>query len=391
MSLGRADPAAHNASSQDPLYVAGSAPGELWAHFGSGASVKVQLSRARRYPGLDGCAPPTLAHYLQLASLVGTRRGDVIDAGCGVGVGARRLTDAFTRVVGIDQDVHALAFARHLSPKATFVRSSLETLADVGSFHAAIVADVLGHLTRVEPALLRLRRRLLPESIILVAEPSASHDQQLEAPVRRAFTRLTLEGALRRSGYSVDRWLEGGTFLVALGRPAPELAPERLGRSLAALQRADYDTAMAQSQPLCIDEASPLQADALLVQARVMVALGKPEAAAERLEVVCALSPNDPRPWSALSYLALRSGDAALAETQARQAVRRDPLDPSAVRSLAAALDAVNAESAALWRLTFALSPDDPLAAERVAALHAADGDELGAQRVKSRLAAYQN
>jgi len=291
--------------------------------------------------------------------------------------------------VAVDQDVHALAFARQFAPKVQCVRCTLESLGDIGDFQAAIIADVLGHLARIEPPLLRLRRRLGPDATLLVAEPAAAANQSLEVPVRRAFTRTMLEGALRRAGFALERWLEGGSFLVAVARPAAELGPERLGRGLAALQRADYDAALSQVQPIIHDAASPLRIDAMLLEARVMVALGRDDVASEKLQAACEAAPSDPRPWAALSYLALRQGQATVAEYEARQAVKRDPLDASTVRVLATALDACHKDSQAFWRLSHELSPDDPLAAERVAALHAASGDEVSAQRVKTRFAAY--
>jgi SAM-dependent methyltransferase len=372
-----------------PIYVAGSLPGETWAHFPSGAIVKAVRSRARSYPGLVSEAPPTGAFYgaaLQLPSEI-TR---VIDAGCGSGSGTRRLTQRFDSVTAIERDGPALAFAREHAPLAHFVQADLCRRLDVPAAEAAILADVLGHVKDPAAALRNVAARLVADAPVLIAEPCAHAAQHLVAPSRRAFGRRALRSLLLRSGLEVDAWLlETGSFVSCVARCSADPAIQslvqaaRAGAADVAACRAAYDRAAQSTR----DDA---RLEAALGIAELELARGDGDAAVKALFHARELDLADPRPLVGLSQISLVTGSPHDALKLALDAVRLDPADANATAAVARAAGQLNHPDAfTAWRLAAGLAPDDAAIAIELARSAAERGDYAFGLSVLTRLRQY--
>lgn len=227
----------------EPVYVEGTARGEVWAHFPSGSIVRALRDRTRAYPKLAGEAPPTRAIYGALTRLHPSA-ARVIDAGCGSGIGTLRLSEHFDTVVGIDCDLTAIAFAREYAPLATFETADVEALPRGEPGDALIVCDVLGHTKRPGAALRSLRSRLSADATVIVAEPTAHVSQHLRSPARRAFSRRALSSLLLCSGYEPTSFLgDAGTFLVCTARASASTAVQALAEGTKAREDGDLEAA----------------------------------------------------------------------------------------------------------------------------------------------------
>src|SRR5262249_53852986 len=128
-----------------PRYSAGTRRGSFVANFADGASLEVEPSRARAYPGLRGEAPAMLPFYEAFAELIAKDQPGcrVLDAGCGSGTGSRRLLDRGLSVIAVDSDPTAIAFTNKHAPKAETLLADLTHFSLKVPANAAILADVL--------------------------------------------------------------------------------------------------------------------------------------------------------------------------------------------------------------------------------------------------------
>jgi SAM-dependent methyltransferase len=143
------------------------------------------------------------------------RGGDVLDAGCGVGYGSAFLAGVARRVVGVDRDEQAIAYARerYARPNVEFRVGAVERL-DLGdaSFDAVCAFETIEHLDDVDAFLAEAARVLRPGGAFLVSTPRAEettaspenpfHRMELsrddfEALLRRFFGELELYGQRR--------------------------------------------------------------------------------------------------------------------------------------------------------------------------------------------------
>jgi SAM-dependent methyltransferase len=372
-----------------PVYVAGSVPGETWAHFPSGAIVKAVRGRARSYPGLVSESPPTGAFYgaaLQLPSEV-TR---VIDAGCGSGAGTRRLTQRFDSVTAIERDGPALAFAREHAPLGHFVQADLCRRLDVPPAEAAILADVLGHVKDPAAALRNVAARLVADAPVLIAEPCAHAAQHLVAPARRAFGQRALRSLLLRSGLEIDAWLlEAGSFVACVARCTSDPAVQ----SLVEAERAGIDdlvaarAAFGRAAQSTRDDA---RLEAAIGIAELELACGDGDAAVKALFQARELDATDPRALVGLSHVSLVTGSPHDALKLALDAVRLDPADANATAAVARAAGQLRHPDAfTAWRLAVGLAPDDAGMATELARCAAERGDYAFGLAVLTRLRQY--
>jgi len=169
---------------REPSYEFGRREAEVVARFPAGKRVPVTRGRGRSYPGLISIAPGTRAYYQAFAALITGKH--VLDAGSGSSEGTRVLCERVPHVTALDHDARALEFGREYASDAEFLQADLCHGSPVDRADAAVLVDVLGHLTTPEAALRGLRACLPASSLLLVAEPKAYGSQRLIAPARRA-------------------------------------------------------------------------------------------------------------------------------------------------------------------------------------------------------------
>lgn len=101
---------------------------------------------------------------------------DVLDAGCGVGYGSSFLAGRAARVIGVDRDESAIAYARrrYAAPNVEFhVDDLLEPDFPDASFDVVCAFETIEHLPDQEAFLLQVRRVLRPGGTFLVSTPRA--------------------------------------------------------------------------------------------------------------------------------------------------------------------------------------------------------------------------
>jgi SAM-dependent methyltransferase len=101
---------------------------------------------------------------------------EVLDAGCGVGYGSALLAERAQRVVGVDVDEEAIAYARarYGAPNVEFLRLDLlEPDLPSASFDVVCAFETLEHLTEPEAFLAQTARLLRPDGVLLLSTPRA--------------------------------------------------------------------------------------------------------------------------------------------------------------------------------------------------------------------------
>ncbi len=134
---------------------------------------------------------------------------DVLDAGCGVGYGSAFLARGARRVVGVDRDPEAIAYARRRygAPNVEFAVGDLMAL-DLpdASFDAVTAFEVIEHLPDQDAFLAEVGRVLRPGGALVVSTPRA--DETTDHPVNpfheRELTPADLESLLRRRFSQVE-------------------------------------------------------------------------------------------------------------------------------------------------------------------------------------------
>lgn len=347
----------------------------------------VTRSRARALPGLVSEAPDTSVLYQEAVSALGSPKV-VWDVGAGSGVGSRVLAGSFERVVAIDPDACARAFASKLAPSAV-VLGSLE---GAPAPDAAVVIDVLGHAASPYELLRTLRTRVACGAKVFVAEAIAHPLQALRPPARRAFSRGSLKTLATTAGFAVSAWVMlEGSFLACVLTAVDDASAASLERAAVALSNGDQVTALAEYTAVQGAGSKGIRREAMLAEADLRLARGEGDLACLAFMRARGLDSTDVRALAALSQIACDSGEIDSALSMARQAVAADATDPSSAVALAVALHAQgdHAGSASAWRRANSLMPDHPLVASRWAAAALAMGDPTGALLTLERCRAY--
>jgi 2-polyprenyl-3-methyl-5-hydroxy-6-metoxy-1,4-benzoquinol methylase len=177
--------------------------------------------------------------------------GDAADIGCGSGVLSDYLAARARRVVAIDSNPAAVAYARRAygRPNLEFVLGQFERVLEVGPFDDFYCLEVIEHLYEAQAleTLRMLRRAAKPGARLVLTTPNAGSAWPLvEAALDRLrlaprlageqhvtrFTSARLSRACRDAGWTV---VESGAF----NGLAPFVAP--LGEALAlAVERVEF-------------------------------------------------------------------------------------------------------------------------------------------------------
>lgn len=375
----------------EPRYVQGARPLEFWAHFPSGAVVRAERSRTRRYPGLEGPAPATSTLYRQCVELPSVP-GIVVDVGCGSGVGTRVLREAFSRVVGVDRERLALAFAGQYEPRSEYLLADVCSDFAVRDAQAAVAIDVLGQLASPYDALASLRERLPPSAWLFVAEPLADPAQQLAFPVRRAFSPQGLSSLLTRSGFRTTSVQTANGFCALLAHPAEASDWRHLKLVGDLVKQGDPDTARRVLGTLPLPTNPAVELELSLARAMTLMAVGELSAAEHLFDRLASDHPNDARPNVALARIALANDQLDRAIAAVGAALSADPGEPSAARAFALVASTLGQDSApAAWQRYANLSPDSEEATRGLAEALLQANDKVASQRVLARFARYRN
>ena len=131
------------------------------------------------------------------------RGAEVLDAGCGVGYGSAFLADAARRVVGVDRDEDAIAYARerYSRPNVEFRVGDVAAL-DLpdASFDAVCAFETIEHVDDADAFAGEMARVLRPGGVFLVSTPRVDETRTAPAnPFHRVeLSRADFEALLRR-------------------------------------------------------------------------------------------------------------------------------------------------------------------------------------------------
>ncbi len=159
-------------------------------------------------PGMTPEQAATLARLLRNESDVAYRRRvytmlryldpqpgqTILDCGTGMGFYPRVIQRLYPecRVVGVDGDPHALAFAReHLDGQTALVHGDIQQLPfGEASFDAVLMSEVLEHLEDDREGLRQVRRVLKPGGVLAITVPYERYPAWYD-PINRAAQGLT--------------------------------------------------------------------------------------------------------------------------------------------------------------------------------------------------------
>jgi SAM-dependent methyltransferase len=126
----------------------------------------------------DETGPGILAIHLKRYdfALPHCRDRDVLDAACGVGYGSARLAEVARRVVGVDRDEAAIAYARRRYPAPNVEYRLADLLAldlPSESFDVVCSFETIEHLPDQDAFLGHVARVLRPDGAFFVSTPQA--------------------------------------------------------------------------------------------------------------------------------------------------------------------------------------------------------------------------
>lgn len=98
----------------------------------------------------------------------------VLDLGCGTGYGAKILAQNGAKVLAIDRDKEALAFAsKHFKDKnIKFIKGNV-ILSHGKNYNVVVSFEVIEHLKNPSVFLLNIKRSLVPGGVFIVSTPNA--------------------------------------------------------------------------------------------------------------------------------------------------------------------------------------------------------------------------
>jgi SAM-dependent methyltransferase len=153
----------------------------------------------------DATSPGIVALHLKRYQFAAPwcRDAEVLDAGCGVGYGSAFLGEVARRVVGVDRDASAIAYARerYARPNVEFLVGDVLRLAFTdASFDAVCSFETIEHVDDVDALLGETARVLRPGGVFVASTPRA--DRTTASPEnpfhRMELARADFEALLRR-------------------------------------------------------------------------------------------------------------------------------------------------------------------------------------------------
>jgi SAM-dependent methyltransferase len=153
----------------------------------------------------DATSPGIVALHLKRYEFAAPwcRDAEVLDAGCGVGYGSAFLGGVARRVVGVDRDANAIAYARerYARPNVEFlVGDVLQLDFSDASFDAVCSFETIEHVDEVDALLGETARVLRPGGIFVASTPRADKTTiSPDNPFHRVeLSRADFEAVLRR-------------------------------------------------------------------------------------------------------------------------------------------------------------------------------------------------
>jgi len=143
----------------------------------------------------------------EIASTVPRDARTILDAGCGLGAGTRRITDRFPRalVAGLNISVWQLRQVRGRGVKATVAADATALPIGSASVDAVLAIESAEHFDTREDFLAEARRVLRPGGVIALSDmifrEGDAISEQMLLPRRRVRTIGEYEEALRGAGF----------------------------------------------------------------------------------------------------------------------------------------------------------------------------------------------
>jgi 2-polyprenyl-3-methyl-5-hydroxy-6-metoxy-1,4-benzoquinol methylase len=134
--------------------------------------------------------------------------GRTLDAACGCGYGSKILLETASEVVGVDDSIEAIEWAREFFRGPQFIKGRIEESPWSGQFETVVSLETLEHLQEPEEALKAFRRACVGTLIASVpnedlypfkAETFANDD----SPHYRHYTPEEFQDLLERHGFKV--------------------------------------------------------------------------------------------------------------------------------------------------------------------------------------------